>query len=74
MCETQHIGHVFGAINHRRLPQSIHASVKNLGTFLFPGLNMDSLHIICIVLFFRFRKMLLFYVYVFFLPIPEDAF
>ena len=43
---------------------AIHASVKNLGNGLFPGSKMDSLHILCT--FFRFRKMLLFYVYLFF--------
>ena len=44
---------------------AIHASVRNLGNGLFPGSKMDdSLHILCT--FFRFRKMLLFYVYLFF--------
>ena len=57
MCETQQIGR-FGSINHRRLRQSMFLSKP---WFFFPESKMDCLHILCIV-FFRFRKMLLFYI------------
>jgi len=48
---------------------AIHASVKNLGTFLFPGSNMDSLHNVCIFFFSISEDV--FILYIVFFPIPE---